>query len=466
MSSIISYRDISGFIFHYNGEIYRQVNKEYTSQFERFVSGGLYETLVSKKLIIRHTLINENLLNSADWYVTLKPDRIETVSYPYEWSFSMLKDAALLTLEVARLSISKGIMLKDATPYNIQWHEGKLIFIDTLSFENYDEKKPWIAYRQFCEQFLAPLLLMHYNKQPLQQLLLAWPEGIPLKVAASLLPWRSRFSLYTYLHIHLNARYSVRQQQKDEKKVVFSKSKMLNLINSLESLVKRLRLSGETSTWSDYYREASSREDYLVEKKEILSNWISVLPGDVKSAIDVGSNTGDFSFLLSEKGISTVAADSDAVCIERLYRYITDSGEKNILPLVADFSNPSPGIGINNEERAPFTGRTQADIMLALAVIHHLAIGKNIPLHLVAAMFAAQTKKKLFIEFVPLSDEKTKILLSSKDIPFKDYTEDNFLKEFLLFFEFVEKKPISNSGRVLYHFNKKLSFEKKPSANQ
>ncbi len=460
MFSENSYRDPSGFVFSYKDEIYRQVNKIYVQQYDRFVSAGLYDQLVSRKMLIPHAVINENLTGSPDWYITLKPEKIESLSYPYEWSFSMLKDAALLTLSIMKLSISYGMILKDATPYNIQWHKGQLTFIDTLSFENYDERKPWVAYRQFCETFLAPLLLMHYSKKPLQQLMLAWPEGIPVSVASSLLPLRSRFALYPYLHIHLNAKYSESAHKQGDKKISFSKPRMLNLLNSLESLVLKLKLPASKSTWSDYYNEAASRDDYLFDKKTILKKWFGALSAEIRTALDIGSNTGEFSFLLSERGVSVVAVDTDAVCIERLYRHVIETGEKNILPLVSDFANPAPGIGINNEERPSFISRVRPDLSLALAVIHHLAIGKNIPLNLIAEMFANQTCKKLIIEFVPLSDEKTKILLKAKEIMFDKYTEENFLLEFLKYFELEDKAAIANSGRVLYNFNKKASVEK------
>ena len=200
-----SYRDPSGFIFEKEGTIYRQVNKSFREHFDYFIESGCYKRLTEKGLLIPHEQINENLTGDTNYYTTLKPEKISFISYSYEWSFDMLKDAALLTLQLTREAIDCGMILKDATPYNIQWHKGKFIFIDTLSFEKYKEV-PWIAYRQFCENFLGPLLIMHYSKQSLHTLQLAWPDGIPLHVIKSLLPRRSRFSLHTYLHIHLHNR--------------------------------------------------------------------------------------------------------------------------------------------------------------------------------------------------------------------------------------------------------------------
>src|SRR5574338_510419 len=161
-----SYRDPSGFIFIKNGTLYRKVNKIYKNHFDHFITSGCYDSLVKKKLLLSHEVITENFTGSENWYLTLKPEPVEFISYPYEWSFTMLKDAALLTLQVMKEAISYGMILKDATPLNVQWHQGRFIFIDTLSFEKFDET-PWIAYRQFCEFFLSPLVLMHHLKIPL-----------------------------------------------------------------------------------------------------------------------------------------------------------------------------------------------------------------------------------------------------------------------------------------------------------
>src|SRR5215211_487772 len=183
MSSIkhpSSYRDPSGFLYYHNNSLYRQVNKSYQEHFEQFISGALYQHLVNQQLLISHQQINVNYLDDTDWYQTIQPELVPFISYPYEWCFDMLKDAALTTLLVAQESMVYNMMLKDASAYNVQWHKGKMIFIDSLSFEKYDDTKPWIAYRQFCEHFLAPLALMHYRKWPLQNLWLAYPDGFPL----------------------------------------------------------------------------------------------------------------------------------------------------------------------------------------------------------------------------------------------------------------------------------------------
>ena len=260
-----SYRDPSGFVFVKENIIYRQVNEVFKDHFEKFITCGFYDHLVSSGLLISHEEIKENLTGVGGWYTTLKPQSIPFISYPYEWSFDMLKDAALLTLQLAKKGIPYGIMLKDATPYNIQWQNGKLVFIDTLSFESYDKEKPWIAYRQFCENFLGPLLLMHYSKNALPELQLAWPEGIPLAITKSLLPFRSKFSLITYLHIHMHNRLSNNKPVKTESGIKFSSEKLIRLLTSLENLVKSLQLRSKNTNWSDYYNDETYECDYRYE---------------------------------------------------------------------------------------------------------------------------------------------------------------------------------------------------------
>lgn len=448
-----SYRDPSGFMFKMDGIYYRQVNTLFKEDFDYFIASGCYDTLVREKLLISHETIKQNLTGSAYWYLTLKPEQLSFISYPFEWSFDMLKDAALLTLRTLKTALAKEMILKDATPYNIQFHQGKMIFIDTLSFEKYNEEEPWVAYRQFCECFLGPLLLMHYKKMPLEQLFYAWPEGIPLKVIKAFLPGRSRFSLHTWLHIHLNARISKKPKNDSGKKVKFSKQKLLNIINSLENLTNSLKLSIQKSTWSEYYKEAADRDNYLEEKRKIIREWAGSLNG-INTATDLGANDGVFSQLLAEKNIATIAADFDAYCINNLYNHIKKTGEKKIQPLIVDLANPGPAAGVNNEERPSLLTRLTADLGMALALIHHLAIGRNVTWQMMASLFSRICKKYLIIEFVSKTDPKVQLMLSGKKDIYMHYTEENFIAAFQQYFQTNKKQVIGHSGRTLYLFTR------------
>jgi len=443
-----SYRDSSGFLFYKEGKLYRQINLGFKNDFIHFQNSGLYDSLIAKKILIPHQLVPENLNSSNEWFQTIEPEQIPFISYPYEWCFDMWKDAALITLEAAKEAMKYQMIIKDASAFNVQWHQGKMTFIDTLSFERYNEKMPWIAYRQFCEHFLAPLALMHYLKYPIQNIFSSFPEGIPLHFTKKLLPFKSNFDLHIFLHLHLQANQMKRQGKLNKNSINnFSQKKLTNIIDSLTSAVNSLTLDEPTGVWSDYYHEAEQRENYLAEKKRIIDEWINKLP--IVTAIDAGANEGLFSDILSSKGIYTISTDFDHYSINRLYKRIKSENNKNIHPLILDLSNPSPSIGVNNEERASFTERTSADMVLALALIHHLAIGKNMPFASIAQLFRSWGKS-LIIEFVPKSDEKVQSMLIDKKDIYHWYTEADFKHAFAEVFNLVQSNEIGNSGRTLY----------------
>lgn len=443
-----SYRDPAGFVFEKDGTYFRQVNKTYQKHYDLFINSGCYRNLSDRKLLISHEETDQINSDDAACYKIIKPEQINFISFPWEWSFEMMKDAALLTLHIARSVLEFGMTLKDATPFNIQWHKGSFIFIDTLSFETYNQDEPWIAYRQFCEAFLAPLLLMHHSKRSLQQLMLAWPDGIPLETAKALLPIKSKFSLHTYLHIHLHSKIVSKAAENKKSKSKFSKQKLLNLLTSLEILIKKLKSPDSKTTWSNYYDEASLRNNYLEEKKIIIKGYISQLT-NIKTAIDLGANDGQFSFLLADNQIDIVAADADSVCVNHLYHSIIAKKNIHIQPLILDLSNPSPAVGFANNERASFSSRAKFDLIFSLALVHHLAIGKNISFKLISDFFVT-IAPNLVIEFIPKEDEKVKLmLLHKKDIYF-NYSETEFEKAFSKHYLVVSKREVGSSGRILY----------------
>lgn len=442
-----SYRDPSGFLFYNNDILYRQVNLFFKDDWDLFLSSGLYEHLVQQQLLLQHAEISKNLNVDANWYKTLQPQFLPLISYPYEWCFDMWKDAALVTLQAAKDAMKYGMMLKDASAYNVQWHDGQMIFIDTLSFEKYDETQPWVAYRQFSEHFLVPLALMHYLKMPLQNLFLSYPDGIPISLAKKLLPFKSKLNLHSYLHLHVQGN-AVSKKTADSKKVnSFSKKKMENILNSLEAAIHSYSFNSPSGVWSGYYDEANSRDNYVTPKKEIIKKWITSL--NVKSAIDVGANEGEFSELLSNENIFTISADFDHFSINNLYKKIKNAAIKNWVPLLLDASAPSPAIGVNNLERSAFTNRVKTDLVMALALIHHLALGKNIPFDDIAR-FLKNFGKLLIIEFVPKEDEKVRIMLHQKKDVYQWYTKQNFLASFSQEYKIIHTEDIADSGRTLY----------------
>ncbi|MET0635398.1 MAG: class I SAM-dependent methyltransferase [Chitinophagaceae bacterium] len=449
-----SYRDPSGYIFSHKGEIYRQVNQLFRHDFDLLMKRGAYHDFVKQGWLIAHEELESNLTGDNEWYKTLRPTRVPFISYPWEWSFSMLKDAALLTLDLAIRSLPYGLILKDATPFNVQWFNGRMVFIDILSFYKYNATEPWVAYRQFCESFLSPLLLMHYSKMPLQQLMLSYPEGIPLNLTSRLLPFRSRFHLPVFLHVHLQAKLAQRPAADNKAKMQsFTLQKMQNVLESLRTLVNSLQLKEQQSTWINYYDEAANRDEYLPVKKTIINNWLQNLP-EARTVADLGANEGEFTKLAASLGKQTIAVDLDPFCIDRLYNRIKESGSDFIQPLVIDLANPSPPGGVNNEEFSSFTRRCNADLLLALALIHHLCIGRNIPAREVAHFFS-RLGRCLILEFVPPEDEKAALLLRQKTRLFPDYTRARVLAAFEEYFDLEKEEAISNSGRLLWLLIKK-----------
>lgn len=447
-----SFKDPSGFIFQANGTIYRQVNKRYATAYNLLMSSGLYSKLVQHKQLIPHQEITDNLTGTADWYKTLQPESIPYISYPYEWCFEQLRDAALLTLKVLRTALHHGMILKDATPFNIQFVQSRPVFIDTLSFEVYNPAQPWVAYRQFCQCFLFPLYLEHYLKKDVQKILSAYIEGIPVDVTARLLPWKSNLSLGVWLHVYLQNTVQ-RNRKEGGNAVQFQKKKLLDLISHLESILQRFPAERTyKTTWNNYYDDTILSQEYL-QNKEVIFRRICE-PLSIQTALDLGANDGYFSRILAGKGVQVIATDVDGQCINRLYGEVKKKALPNILPLMLDVSNPSPAIGFHNQERASFHERIKPDLVLALALVHHLVIGKNIPLPMLADYFH-DIAPQLIIEFVPKEDEKVQQMLKSREDVFDDYSVAHFEEIFSRYFEILNKEQVPQTSRILYHMKRK-----------
>jgi len=449
-----SFRDPSGFLFTRDGELYRQVNACYHENFDRLISSRLYQDLVGRALLIPHEEVSVSYTTSDEAYKILKPEPISFISYPYEWSFSQLKDAALRTLEIQRRALDHDMSLKDASAYNIQFKSGKLILIDTLSFERYEEGKPWIAYRQFCEHFFAPLALMSYKDVRLSQLFRIYPDGIPLDLASKLLPFRSRLRLPVLLHIHLHATsqtyFSGRAIKKTRGRM--SRMKLLGLIDNLESAVKRLKWQPKGTEWADYYDDTNYSDEAFRHKEEVVTEFLTRIRP--RKLWDLGANTGRFSRLSAQLGIETIAFDSDPAAVEQSYLRSIENGEINILPLVLDLASPSSRMGWEHEERMSLEDRGPADTVMALALIHHLAISRNIPLERIAR-YLSKLCDSLVIEFIPKADSQVRRLLSTREDIFHAFHRDGFEGAFGRHFEIQDACDVKDSERRLYLMKKK-----------
>lgn len=444
-----SFRDPSGFLFSRAGVLYRQINRAYQQDYARLMDSGLYAKLVKAGLLIPHEEVDQAPAQKEAAYKIIQPERVPFISYPYEWSFSQLKDAALATLSIQKRALKLGMSLKDASAYNIQFVRGKAALIDTLSFEIYKENLPWVAYRQFCQHFLAPLALMAYRDIRLGQLLRVYIDGVPLDLAASILPARTRFNfgLLTHIHIHAGAQKRYAGSEINRRKSSMSLQALTGLIESLESTVKNLTWKPAGTEWGDYYDNTNYTDAAFKHKQRLVREWSAeVRPGLVW---DLGGNTGVFSREAGASGALTISFDIDPAAVEQNYRYARAGKEQNILPLILDLTNPSPAIGWDNRERDSFGGRGPADLILALAVVHHLAISNNVPLPQLADFFAAHCTW-LIIEFVPKSDSQVKKLLASREDIFPGYTKADFESAFGWKFEISRAQQVDDSERTMY----------------
>jgi len=443
-----SFRDPSGFLFKHQGHIYRQVNLSYREDYDRSLGSGLYRKLIDSGILIPHEEIEIASPAPEIVYKIIRPEQLEFISYPYEWSFSQLKDAALVTLTIESLAIELGMSLKDASAYNIQFQHGKPVFIDTLSFEKYQPERPWIAYRQFCQHFLAPLSLMAFCDVRLGQLLRDYIDGIPLDLASKLLPRRTWFNFTLLIHIHIHARSQKHYaSQKIKTRRQFSHNSMIGLLDSLKGGISNLHWNPSGMGWENYYEEHNYSPQGIQHKKDAVSHWLDLI--HPKMVWDLGANTGLFSRLASERGIPTLAFDIDPAAVELNYRSCVTQQETNLLPLVMDLANPSPSIGWENIERPSFLERAPADAIFALALLHHLAIGNNVPLDRLAGFFN-RLGKWLIIEFIPKDDSQVQRLLANRQDIFNDYTAGCFETAFSKYFSVEHKEPIPGSTRQLY----------------
>lgn len=448
-----SFRDPSGLLFTRDGILYRQVNKSYASHYDSLIDSGLYENLINAGKLVRHEEADQNLQASDSAYKIIRPELIPFISYPYEWCFSQLKDAALLTLDIQNQAMECGMTLKDCSAYNVQWLRGKPILIDTLSFETYEQGRPWAAYRQFCRHFLAPLALMSRKDIRLGGLSKLHIDGVPLDLADRLLGIRSRTSLSLYLHIHLHAKAQEKYEDKpvDPKTLKVSRMALLGLVDSLTGSVKRLKWKPTGTEWANYYSFTNYTDETFEYKKATVAQMLRA--SKPKQVWDLGANTGMFSRLASKMGIPVVSFDVDPAAVEKNYLEMRESTDKYLLPLVLDLTNPSGGVGWANEERMSVSDRGPTDTAMALALVHHLAISNNVPL-LKIAEFLAGICESLIIEFVPKEDSQVQRLLASREDVFPNYHQPGFEQSFAEYFVIESRREIKGSKRILYHMRR------------
>jgi hypothetical protein len=449
-----SFRDPESRVFYSGDQVYRALSKEGLEDFEALAATGLLddERVVGTERAedvasLRGLLVHEPA-------AVLRHERIPFVSYPYEWPFSMLKDAALVQLDLLLAALEKDLVLKDSTPYNVQFKGGRAVFVDIGSFERLRDGEPWVGYRQFCMLYLYPLLLQAVKEVPFHPWMRGSIDGITPSQMRSLMSFRDRFrkGLFTnvFLHAKLEQRYADRggEVKSEVKRAGFKKELIVANVRKMRKLVDRLTWDPPEGVWvaygerNSYTDDDAKRKDEFVREVATSREWPLVW--------DIGANNGRYSRIAAEGARTVVALDSDQGPVELLYRTLRDEGEERILPLTMNLADPSPGLGWRGLERKSMPERGKPDLVLALALIHHVAISANVPVKEFVDWLAS-LGSALVIEFPTREDPMVKKLLAPKrDGLHPDYELGFFERCLNEAFEVDHSERLESGTRVLY----------------
>jgi hypothetical protein len=450
-----SFRDPAARVFRCNGQVFRYVDNDALRDWEALSATRFFKEFTSDgRLIATERSSIPPLPLGGRWVAILRHQTIPVVSYPYEWCFSMLKDAALLQLDLLLSALDEGMTLKDSTPFNIQWIGARPVFIDTASFKRAEAGEPWAGYRQFCEMFLYPLLLQAYKDVPFHPWLRGSLEGIEARHLNSLLSIRDRLRpgvlTHVYLLSKLQSRYegTSRDLRKDLRAAGFGAELVKANVRRLRGVVTELRWKRAQSTWSDY----ADRNTYDPDDRERKTRFVRLAASTRRRSLvwDLGCNTGEYSRVVAPLADRVVAIDADQVAIERLYLALKADRNESVLPLLGDVTNPSPGLGWRNQERQTLLERGRPDLILALAIVHHLALARNVPLPELVDWFA-QFNSEVIVEFVAPEDAMVQRLLRNRERLDFGYTQDRFEACVAKRFVIVAKDSLHSGTRSIYH---------------
>ena len=444
-----SFRDPDSSLFYDSSYYYRRISLNYEKHYNHFIDSGLKGKLLQEGFILPFDEIIDDFSEDGVSSRVLRTDILPFVSYPYEWSFNQFKEAALLTLKINQLALEYGMILKDASMFNVQFVGCNPVFIDLASFEVYVQDTPWNAYYQFCKHFYGPLFLAAKKNIILPKLLQYFIDGIPLKEVVSLCSWYDFLNSGAFLHLYLHAKGEGKIVKGSSKKKL-AKKQLSNIFTHLESAITNLTLKKKQTVWDNYNQNNNYEIDSQLHKVHIIKGFLEQFNG--QKALDIGANDGLYSRLLADKGMYTLVVDIDELAVDRAYKMQNDL----IHPLQMNLVNPTPAIGWNNTERKSFWERCKVDVIQALAIVHHLVITDDISFEEIAEKLAQNTKY-LIIEFVDPEDSQAQILLQNKFHKRFVYNNDNFELDFKKFFIILEKINVSNTKRDIYFMKKIIS---------
>jgi 2-polyprenyl-3-methyl-5-hydroxy-6-metoxy-1,4-benzoquinol methylase len=420
-----SFRDPDSQVWFEGNQPFRTIMPSYLPHYDKLMKSGLYDHLVKRGLLIGHEEVYADVRKAV-----IKPERVDFISYPYEWCFSQLKQAASKMLTINLIALQYGMILKDASAFNMQFVGSKAVLIDTASFVEYKDGMPWLAFGQFMRHFLAPLVLAHYRGPKYLKLTQEYMDGLPVGEIARDLPIRSFLNMNCNMFVHTFRMADGHNRDGDLKREYLER-----LLGRLGEYVDSLTPKRE-SKWDRYEPEDAYTAAKAIAVVEALAKSGGVVG-------DLGANKGRYTSMVSMMGRSVVAIDRDHDCIDRM------TGEA--LKLVVDLNNPTPAIGWGNKERKSFLERASFQTTLALALIHHLCIGNNVPLCKVAEVLRGMTTETLIIEWIPEEDDKAQLLAKGRVFP--AYCKEIFEREFGKFFDLRSVRKIGESCRDLYMYS-------------
>ena len=444
-----SFRDPDGYVFHEDGVPYRAITNPKAPLLDEKYR-PFFEAAVERRLLIGYEPVNVDHGGREAFRKVIRPKKLPIVTYPYEWCFEQLKDAALVTLDLNILALSHGLTLKDATAFNVQRYGGGLLFIDHLSFELTDGLMPWKPYSQFCRHFLNPLAIGAFRDIHSSGLFQTYLDGIPTQLAAWLIPLRGRIRFGLFVHIVLHGLF-IRRSTHFAKRGTKNRShgKQIHLLGQLKNVVEKLVPAKAATVWADYYDNTNYGEEAFAEKKRVIKKIFQ--EKRYRTVWDIGSNTGEFSRLIQPCVEHVVSLDVDHNAVNQNYVENRRLGVEGVTPLVFDITNPSAGQGFGAKERPALQERSRPDAVLALALLHHLCITHNIPFVMVRDYFAAFACD-LVIEFVDRDDSQFKRLIEAKGLPYKWYNRKAFEECFQGRYHQLAGIDLPGTHRSIYYF--------------
>ncbi len=437
--------------------MFRGLSERAAGEWDRLRASPAFATLTERGALVGTTDAGDAAAaidspRGERWTRVLEHERIPVVSFPYEWPFAMLRDAAALQLEVLRVALDDGLTLKDGTAYNVQFVGARPVFIDIGSFT--PATGPWPGYRQFCETALFPLLLHAHLGLAHQPLIRGRVDGIDATQARAMFRGRRAFKRGVFKNVVLQSALQTKVTSSSEamKRELSRAGAGIELAKAaakkLHKLVNKLEVSRSRSTWSDYRTTCTYDDDAAASKHEFVERALRRHPS--RLVVDLGANDGAYAVLAAGHAEYVVACDFDELVVDRLYRRLRKEGPPNVLPLVVDLTDPSPGLGWANRERTSWHSRMRADLVLALALVHHLAIGANVPLPMVVDWLRS-FDARLVVEFVDSEDPQTQRLLANKPAGlFADYTRGRFEALMADRFDIRDRAEQPGQPRVLY----------------